>query len=192
VAVCFAGLSYSTFAYSDLKVTPGAISATITNNGSVAGSEAAQLYLGYPAEAGEPPKVLRGISKVSLQAGAKATVRAHRLYLCTPHRHHPASDRQFSSLSLSLSLSLTHTHTYQHSMILYNILILCINIIIISLFLCLYTGNSLCRALLITTSQSSSGTMGMAAMLTRRVRWVRAIVGELSARRSIDVNLGRR
>jgi hypothetical protein len=83
VAVCFAGLSYSTFAYSDLKVTPGAISATITNNGSVAGSEAAQLYLGYPAEAGEPPKVLRGISKVSLQAGAKATVRAHRLYLCT-------------------------------------------------------------------------------------------------------------
>jgi|EP01049_Picozoa_sp_SAG25_P006163 hypothetical protein len=38
--------------------------------------------------------------------------------------------------------------------------------------------------------------MGMAAMLIRRVRWVRwglrAIVGELSARRSIDVNLGRR
>eukprot|EP01047_Picozoa_sp_COSAG01_P016323 COSAG01_NODE_834_length_13230_cov_18.826746_3_plen_35_part_00 len=34
--------------------------------------------------------------------------------------------------------------------------------------------------------------MGMAAMLTRRVCCVRAIVGELSARRSIDVNLGRR
>jgi hypothetical protein len=75
-------------------------------------------------------------------------------------------------------------------MILYNF--------IIYLFIYLYTGNihNVCVALLITTSQSSSGTMGMAAMLIRRVRWVRwglrAIVGELSARRSIDVNLGRR
>ena len=37
----------------------------------------AQLYLGFPASAGEPPKVLRGFSKVELQPGALREMHWH-------------------------------------------------------------------------------------------------------------------
>jgi beta-glucosidase len=40
------GLSYTSFAYSGLKVSAGEVSLTITNNGTLAGAEVAQLYLG--------------------------------------------------------------------------------------------------------------------------------------------------
>jgi beta-glucosidase len=50
------------------------VSCKVTNSGKVAGSEVPQLYLSYPASAGEPPKVLRGFFKVKLEAGASATV----------------------------------------------------------------------------------------------------------------------
>jgi len=71
------GLSYTTFAYSNLKIT-GMISSVLTitasvqNSGKVAGSEVAQLYIGFPATAGEPPQVLRGFQKLVLDAGASA------------------------------------------------------------------------------------------------------------------------
>src|SRR5215472_41037 len=79
------GLSYTSFAFSDLNVTPQQIdkgtsgprvtvSARVTNTGPVAGSEVAQLYLGDPAGAGEPPRQLRGFQKVTLQPGESATV----------------------------------------------------------------------------------------------------------------------
>jgi beta-glucosidase len=41
----------------------------------VAGSDVAQLYLGDPAAAGEPPRQLKGFSKVTLRPGQSATVR---------------------------------------------------------------------------------------------------------------------
>jgi beta-glucosidase len=41
----------------------------------VAGKEVAQLYIGFPTEANEPEKQLRGFQKVELQPGASATVR---------------------------------------------------------------------------------------------------------------------
>ena len=71
------GLSYTTFKFSDLQienasvdgVTPVRVSATITNTGKVAGSDAAQLYLGYPAAAGEPPRKLVDFKRVTLAAG---------------------------------------------------------------------------------------------------------------------------
>ncbi|WP_419728802.1 glycoside hydrolase family 3 C-terminal domain-containing protein [Lichenicola sp.] len=71
------GLSYTTFKYSDLQVenasvdgvTPVHVSATITNTGKVAGSDAAQLYLGYPAAAGEPPRKLVDFRRVTLAPG---------------------------------------------------------------------------------------------------------------------------
>lgn len=50
------------------------VSFTLTNNGKVAGAEVAQLYLNFPATAGEPPKQLKGFSKVQLEAGASKTV----------------------------------------------------------------------------------------------------------------------
>jgi len=72
------GLSYTTFEYSDLRIsTPGTgikVVATIKNTGAVPGTEIPQLYLGFPPNAGEPPKVLRGFDEVFLQTGGSSSV----------------------------------------------------------------------------------------------------------------------
>ena len=68
-----AGLSYTNFSYSDLKITGTDVSVTIKNTGPVHGAEVAQLYLGFPPSAGEPPQVLRGFQKLHLAPGAEAT-----------------------------------------------------------------------------------------------------------------------
>jgi beta-glucosidase len=73
------GLSYTTFAYSGLKTSVGSdgtvtLSFTMSNNGSVAGSDVAQIYAALPSDAGEPPKRLVGWKKVNLAAGASSTV----------------------------------------------------------------------------------------------------------------------
>jgi beta-glucosidase len=77
------GLSYTTFAYSDLSVTPSSDAAghtvltveyTITNTGKRAGKEASQVYLTLPAEAAEPSKRLAAFQKVELQPGANQRV----------------------------------------------------------------------------------------------------------------------
>jgi beta-glucosidase len=92
------GLSYTSFAYSHLSVSrrqvrnissnPGdpscdcngqgkpevTVSATVTNTGRVAGSDAAQLYVDDPAVAGEPPRQLKGFQKVTLRPGQSARV----------------------------------------------------------------------------------------------------------------------
>lgn len=77
------GLSYTTFSMSNpfLLVTATepasgkppvafAVIFDLKNTGSVAGAEVAQLYLGLPANSGEPPKRLVGWQKVFLQPGA--------------------------------------------------------------------------------------------------------------------------
>jgi beta-glucosidase len=69
------GLSYTTFTYSNLTVsTPSAsgqiqVALDVRNSGSVAGAEVVQLYLGFPAGVGEPPRQLKGFQKISLNAG---------------------------------------------------------------------------------------------------------------------------
>ena len=74
------GLSYTTFAYDKLELTagsePGSVSVAfeLENTGDVAGTEVAQLYLTFPEAAGEPPRVLRGFERVTLDAGRKRTV----------------------------------------------------------------------------------------------------------------------
>jgi beta-glucosidase len=71
------GLSYTTFAYSGLKVTPGketAVSFTVKNTGKHDGAEIAEVYAALPASAGEPPKRLVGWSKVWLKAGESKDV----------------------------------------------------------------------------------------------------------------------
>lgn len=68
------GLSYSSFVYSGLTATDSSVAVTVTNTGKVAGAEVAQLYLGFPSTAGEPPKQLKGFSKVKLAPGGKQTV----------------------------------------------------------------------------------------------------------------------
>ncbi|PSN73952.1 beta-glucosidase 1 precursor [Corynespora cassiicola Philippines] len=90
------GLSYTNFTYADIAIegaptagpatgtkgpggpadlfeTVATVTATITNSGGVTGAEVAQLYLGYPASAGTPPKQLRGFNKLRLEAGQSGT-----------------------------------------------------------------------------------------------------------------------
>ena len=80
------GLSYTTYSYAGLKVTPGgkvSVSFTLTNSGQRAGAEIAEVYAALPASANEPPKRLVGWSKVKLNAGEskEVTVDIDPLYL---------------------------------------------------------------------------------------------------------------
>jgi len=71
------GLSYTTFAYSDLKVKQGketSVAFTVKNTGGRAGEEIAQVYAALPPTAGEPPKRLVAWSKVHLDAGESKQV----------------------------------------------------------------------------------------------------------------------
>ncbi len=71
------GLSYTSYAYSNLKVTQGdrvSVSFTVKNTGSRAGTEIAQIYAALPASAGEPPKRLVGWSRVKLSPGESKDV----------------------------------------------------------------------------------------------------------------------
>jgi beta-glucosidase len=74
------GLSYTSFSFSNLKIgtlpAGGAatVSATVTNTGSRAGADVAQLYVTDPAASGEPPRQLEGFARVNLQPGASQTV----------------------------------------------------------------------------------------------------------------------
>lgn len=69
------GLSYTTFAYRDLKVTPGTngtytVSFALSNTGKRAGSEVAQVYVGAQSPSvPRPAKELKGFSKVELKPG---------------------------------------------------------------------------------------------------------------------------
>ena len=73
------GLSYTSFAYSNLATTLAAdgtltISFTLKNTGQRSGAEVAQIYAALPADAGEPPKRLIGWQKVQLAAGESKSV----------------------------------------------------------------------------------------------------------------------
>jgi beta-glucosidase len=71
------GLSYTTFAYSNLSVAPGdstTVSFTVKNTGKRAGAETAQVYASLPDSAQEPPKRLIGWTRVELQPGESKQV----------------------------------------------------------------------------------------------------------------------
>ncbi len=76
------GLSYTSFAYAQLQVEPETtdgtrpirVSFTVTNSGSRAGAETAQVYLGLPASTDEPPRRLVGWAKVELKPGESKEV----------------------------------------------------------------------------------------------------------------------
>jgi len=60
------GLSYTQFEYSELRIDGTKVSFSVKNIGKVAGSEVAQLYLGFPKSAGEPPLQLKGFKKTTM------------------------------------------------------------------------------------------------------------------------------
>jgi len=72
------GLSYTRFRISHLQVTRHgntySAAVTVRNTGARAGADVVQLYVGYPAGAGEPPRSLKGYTKVGLQPGASRHV----------------------------------------------------------------------------------------------------------------------
>lgn len=73
------GLSYTRFVLSGFRVTPDAgnrvtVRFTVANVGSRRGAEVPQVYLGFPEQAGEPPKRLVGFDKVWLDPGEQRTV----------------------------------------------------------------------------------------------------------------------
>jgi len=71
------GLSYATYSYSNLRVTPGKnpqVSFTVTNTGNRPGAEVAEVYASLPPSANEPPKRLVGWNKVQLKAGESKEV----------------------------------------------------------------------------------------------------------------------
>jgi beta-glucosidase len=72
------GLSYTSFAFGDLRIAQSRsvvrVTARLTNTGRVTGSEVAQLYLGDPPAAGEPPRQLKGFQRVTLRPGQSAVV----------------------------------------------------------------------------------------------------------------------
>jgi beta-glucosidase len=74
------GLSYTSFGFSDLTITKtGAsgqvsVAVTVTNTGPRAGAEVAELYLGSPAAAKEPPRQLKDYRKVSLAPGGSTRI----------------------------------------------------------------------------------------------------------------------
>jgi len=68
------GLSYTTFAYSNLKAGMDSVSVTVRNAGKREGAEIVQVYVGLPPAAHEPPKRLVAWDKVRLAPGEQKTV----------------------------------------------------------------------------------------------------------------------
>jgi beta-glucosidase len=80
------GLSYTTFKLSDLRVTPAKVTEMdskasvqvdlqLKNTGKRDGAEVIEVYVEQPEMNGEPPRQLRGFTKVDLQAGESRSVR---------------------------------------------------------------------------------------------------------------------
>jgi beta-glucosidase len=95
------GLSYTTFAYSEVAVSPRSstagqpvmVTCVVENTGVVAGDEIVQLYIhDVAASLPRPPRELKGFHRVSLQPGEKRTVTfrleddAFAFYDVTVHR----------------------------------------------------------------------------------------------------------
>ncbi len=82
------GLSYTTFAYRDMKVSPDRISVRdlrdasieisldLANTGKRSGGEVVEVYVGFPSTTGipQPPKELKAFSKVFLAPGQSKRV----------------------------------------------------------------------------------------------------------------------
>jgi len=72
------GLSYTTFKLSDEAVKPtpdgGAdVAVKVTNTGKRQGSDVVEVYVEFPASAGEPPRQLKGFAKLDLAPGEQKT-----------------------------------------------------------------------------------------------------------------------
>ncbi|MDG4831995.1 glycoside hydrolase family 3 C-terminal domain-containing protein [Solwaraspora sp. WMMD1047] len=121
------GLSYTTFAYSELRLGAGQVDADgevevsvrVTNTGPRAGEEVVQLYTRQRrSRVKQPLRQLRGFARVALDAGASTTVRfrlraadlaywdvTRGRYVVERARHTVAVGRSCADLALSAPLS---------------------------------------------------------------------------------------
>jgi beta-glucosidase len=96
------GLAYTTFAYKNLTATPTAVDFDVTNSGTAAGAEVAQLYIGMPSTAvPQPPQQLKGFQKLSLAPGQ------------TGHAHLALDQRAFSYWDIQTHAWLVAHGTYR-------------------------------------------------------------------------------
>ena len=69
------GMSYTTFAYSDMAADEQGVSLTVMNTGSVAGTEIVQLYVAKKnSELFRPVRELKGFARVTLAPGEKQRI----------------------------------------------------------------------------------------------------------------------
>ena len=69
------GLSYTSFAYSDIETSDGGVRFTLTNTGKAAGAEIAELYVSFKSnKIYRPKKELKGFTKVFLEPGESKRV----------------------------------------------------------------------------------------------------------------------
>ncbi len=125
------GLSYTTFDYSDLRVSARSITDTegltvsveVTNTGGVAGKEIVQVYVrDVDARLTRPDKELKGFAKVALEPGATKTVTieldahaftyydpAYQQWVTESGRFEILVGRSAADLCLSASVQMTST-----------------------------------------------------------------------------------
>jgi beta-glucosidase len=102
------GLSYTTFSYTGVSVTPVvnrnghsnvSVSFRVRNTGSVTGSETAQVYLTLPTTAGEPGNRLAAYTQVTLRPGEsrKVTVRIDPTSAAHPLSYWDTTDHDWAT-----------------------------------------------------------------------------------------------
>ena len=87
------GLSYTTFGYSNSRVSKASVAATddvtvsvdVANSGGVAGDEVVQLYLTHPGVPGAPLRALQGIPADPFRQGREEDSRFHAARPGTQH-----------------------------------------------------------------------------------------------------------
>ncbi|MDW8404161.1 beta-glucosidase [Chloroflexus sp.] len=104
------GLSYTTFAYSKLRIDRSAedinICFTITNTGQRRGAEVAQVYASLPVALGEPPRRLVGWARVELDPGEQREVTVNLVL------HPPASPLSYWDDAQGTWLTASGTYTF--------------------------------------------------------------------------------
>jgi beta-glucosidase len=121
------GLSYTTFEYSNIKVTPAMVSGnapvqvtlTVKNTGKRAGAEVVQVYVhDVQASVDRPAKELKGFSRVELKPGEAKTVtmsldRGAMSYYSTEKKDWVAEPGQFEVLVGASSRDIKLKGTFQ-------------------------------------------------------------------------------
>ncbi|MBV9284261.1 MAG: glycoside hydrolase family 3 C-terminal domain-containing protein [Acidimicrobiia bacterium] len=68
------GLSYTSFSFGNLHVSPTQVTVDVTNTGERPGADVVQLYVTQPKQSGEPPRQLAGFQRVELDPHRTKTV----------------------------------------------------------------------------------------------------------------------